>query len=188
MIFLYNRLIGVKETEPKSCSDRRERKMPPRTNPRFDQLREESLLRDPMLLAQHIQKVNEAGKLKIVFHGMSREPQDITHFEITYYGGGASLLEIHVAESLEDIPDLFREDAEEIQYKPPMQNFTVIGPDVLFAGMIAARHMKARSWTQVVQEWRDLYCPQAFKSEDPSVFEGFITPLNVQVITYSEEA
>lgn len=158
--------------------------MPPKLNPSFDQLREKSFLKDPMLLSRHIQKVNELGKLKMVYHGMSGEPRDITHFEITYYGGGPGLLELHVAEILEDIPNRFREDAEEIQYKPPMQEFTVIGPDIVFVGAMIARHMKAQSWTQVVQEWRDRYCPQSFKDEDPSVFEGFITPLNVQVVPY----
>lgn len=158
--------------------------MPLKMSPSFDQLREESFLKDPMLLARHIQKVNELGKLKMVYHGMSGEPKEITHFELTYYGGGPDILELHVAESLSDIPNRFRGDAEEIQYNPPMQEFTVIGPDVVFVGEMIARHMKARSWTQVVQEWRDQYCPQDFTSEDPSVLEGFITPLNIRVVPY----
>lgn len=162
--------------------------MPPRTDRRDRQHYEESFLQDPFMLARHIQRVNSLSDLRIVYHGLSGEPQNITHMELTYLGGGPGILEMHLASALEDLPEFYRRDAEEIQYKEPLQEFTVIGPSNQFDGDTAAYHLKARSWIEVVRLWRNAYAPNRNWPEDPTVLEGFMTPLsNIAVIPYSAQ-
>ena len=138
-------------------------------------------------LGNHLENANAAGNLAIILHRFGvATPLNAFHclFHVNNH-----LLTFHVAEQISDFStEVVRNPAwaKEIKYQPPPQDFTVIGPSRLHNHKIVAVHMKDTTWSKAVDRWREQYAPTNFLG-DPSVLEGFITPISsMPIVAYSE--